>query len=172
MKEIWKDIPEYEGKYRISNLGNVKSINYHNTKKECTLSPAKDAKGYLRCSLSKNNILKTFKVHRLVAQSFIPNPLELPQVNHIDGNKLNNAVNNLEWCDNSMNQIHAYKVGLNPKHVGHKVGVIIINEDGKIAKFDTKMDAALYLGYKTIMPLNRVLKNGKVKKKFKILLDV
>lgn len=71
-----------------------------------------------------------------------------------------------------LNQIHAYKVGLNPKHVGHKVGVIIINEDGKIAKFDTKMDAALYLGYKTIMPLNRALKNGKVKKKFKILLDV
>lgn len=109
---IWKDIPGYEGIYQISNYGEVKSLNYHNTSKERILKPAKDKKGYLRCALSKQNKLVTFKIHRLVASVFIPNPLNLPMVNHIDCKKTNNHVSNLEWCDNSYNQKHAWESGI------------------------------------------------------------
>lgn len=114
LEEIWKDIPGYIGKYQVSNLGNVRSLNYHSTGKTSLLKFAVDKKGYFRCALSKKNRLVTYKVHRLVAGSFLPNPKELPQVNHIDGNKQNNNANNLEWTDNSENQIHAWKNGLQP----------------------------------------------------------
>lgn len=169
LEEVWRDITGYEGKYQISNRGNVKSLNYHNTNKESLLKPATDNKGYLRCALSKGNVLSTFKVHRLVANAFIPNPLGLPHVNHIDGNKKNNHFSNLEWCDNSMNQIHAYQNGLNPRHVGHKVGITIIDREGNPISFDSKKDASLFLGFKTIMPLNRALKNGEMRKGYKIV---
>lgn len=112
--EVWKDISGYEGKYQISSHGRVKSLFYHNTKgvkREGFLKVATDKKGYSRCALSLNNKLTTFKVHRLVASAFIPNPSNLPMVNHIDGNKSNNNVSNLEWCDNSYNQKHAWKNG-------------------------------------------------------------
>lgn len=114
LEEIWKDIPGYIGKYQVSNLGNVRSLNYHSTGKISLLKFAADKKGYFRCALSKKNKLVTYKVHRLVAGAFLPNPKELPQVNHIDGNKQNNNVSNLEWIDNSGNQSHAWKNGLQP----------------------------------------------------------
>lgn len=94
MKEVFLDIPGYEGLYQISNLGNVKSIRTGKL-----LKPAKDTSGYLLVWLYKNNNRKTIGVHRLVAMTFIPNPQNLPLVNHKDENKTNNAVNNLEWCD-------------------------------------------------------------------------
>lgn len=110
--EIWKDIPNYEGLYQISSYGRVKSF----YKKERILKPSIQhfkykSKNYKRekIELSKNNIRKSFKIHRLVAQTFIPNPDNKPQVNHIDGNPLNNNVNNLEWCTNQENIIHSYK---------------------------------------------------------------
>lgn len=149
MEEIWKDIDGYEGKYQISNNGAVCSLEYHNTKgikRKGFLKPAKDSKGYLRCALSKENKLRTFKIHRLVAQAFIPNPLNLPQVNHIDGDKTNNCVSNLEWCDNSYNQRHAYSNGLNPKHVGHRVGVQLTNiKNGEVLVFDQIKKACNFL---------------------------
>ncbi len=100
MQEIWKDIEGYE-KYQISNLGNVYSKKTHKL-----LTPKADKKGYLRVAFYENKKNNTFKVHRLVAQAFIPNPLNLPQVNHKDENKSNNTVDNLEWCDNHYN--HEY----------------------------------------------------------------
>lgn len=135
-QEIWKDIKGYEGKYQVSNFGNVRSLMYHNTKgikRISLLKPATDGSGYFRCALSKNNILTTFKVHRLVAQAFIPNPNNYPQINHIDGNKKNNRVENLEWCTNSMNQIHAYSNNLNQgaRGKGITVGVTFPNGDYK-----------------------------------------
>lgn len=96
MQEIWKDIKGYEGKYQISNLGNVKSLNYNKIGVEKLLSFWKSK--YLYVNLYKNNKGKTFKVHTLVAEAFIPNPNNYPQVNHKDENKHNNCVNNLEWC--------------------------------------------------------------------------
>lgn len=102
--EVYKQIIGYEGLYEVSNLGNVKSLNYHRTGQEKLLSPAFDKDGYLRVLLSKNGDRKHYLVHRLVAHAFLPNPLNLPEVNHIDKNKLNNNVDNLEWCDRQYNQ--------------------------------------------------------------------
>lgn len=109
MEEIWKKIEKYED-YEVSNLGRIKSLKRNNNK---ILKQKPNKFGYLIVGLFNNaNKNKKMLVHRLVAEAFIPNPLSKPQVNHIDGNKQNNNVNNLEWCTNSENQIHAYKTGL------------------------------------------------------------
>ena len=100
MEEIWKDIKDYEGLYQVSNFGKVKSIKFG---KERILKPVTDRHGYLLVSLWKNNKQKTYKVHRLVAEAFIPNLYNLPQVNHKDENPLNNNVNNLAWCNSKYN---------------------------------------------------------------------
>jgi hypothetical protein len=121
LEEIWLPILGYEGLYEISSLGRVKSLAriYISTKghkqslKEKILNSGDDSYGYRSVSLSKNNSQKTQKIHRLVAQTFIPNLNNYPQVNHINGIKIDNRVENLEWCNNSHNQIHAYKTGLN-----------------------------------------------------------
>lgn len=99
-KEYWKPIKGYEGLYMVSNWGRVKSIKFG---KERILKPVTNSSGYLLVGLYKNNIEKKYSVHRLVAEAFIPNPYNLPQVNHRDENKLNNNVDNLEWCTNEYN---------------------------------------------------------------------
>ena len=101
-EEIWKDIKGYEG-YQVSNFGNVRSLNYNKTKKIKILIPSLDNYGYNYLLLYKNSKRKHFTVHRLVAQAFIPNPNNLPQVNHKDEDKTNNCVENLEWCTNKYN---------------------------------------------------------------------
>lgn len=110
MKEIWKNIDGYDGKYQVSNLGNVKS--YKNLKKELCKN------GYLRVTLYKEGKAKRFLVHRLVANTFLENKSNKPQVNHIDGNKTNNQINNLEWVTSSENNKHAHKIGLNKGSYG------------------------------------------------------
>lgn len=151
-KEIWRDIAGYEGKYQVSNLGRVRSLQYHNTKgimRIGYLKPATDGCGYLRCALSKNNKLATFKVHRLVASAFIDNPNNLPQVNHKDGDKRNNNVGNLEWCNNSQNQLHAYATGLNPHHMPKHYPTIVVNNDtGEVMRFECTKFASEYTGEK------------------------
>lgn len=98
--EIWKDIKGYEGLYQISNYGRVKSLGNGNSNnsKERILKPAKLKDGYLYVILSKQGKRKGFKIHRLVAQAFIENPNNYPQVNHKDEDKTNNNVSNLEFC--------------------------------------------------------------------------
>lgn len=123
-EEIWKDIKDFEGIYQISNLGRIKRLakriynegligkKYFDSK-ERILKPSTISKGYKGITLTKDKKRYSKKVHRLVAETFIPNPENKPQVNHIDCNKENNRIDNLEWCTNSENQIHAFKNGLN-----------------------------------------------------------
>lgn len=118
MKEIWKDIPEYEGYYQISNLGRIKSlISFNGHKfihKEKILKPQKNR--YLTVRLAKNKNIKQYTVHRLVAKVFLLNKENKPCVNHIDGNKYNNNINNLEWVTYKENTAHAYKNNLITKN--------------------------------------------------------
>lgn len=106
-EEIWRVIFV---DYLVSNLGRVKSLK---NGKEKILSPFKASNGYLRVSLSIDGKQKNFAVHRLVAMAFIPNPKNKSQVNHIDGDKLNNCVENLEWVSSKENMRHAFRTGLN-----------------------------------------------------------
>ena len=121
MKEIWKDKKDYEGLYMVSNWGRVKSIKFG---KERILKLTKDKDGYLIVNLYKNNKSKTFKVHRLVAEAFLPNSYNLPQVNHKDENPQNNIVTNLEWCDAKYNNNY----GTRNKRIGKS------NTNGKRSK--------------------------------------
>ena len=115
MKEIWKDIKGYEGLYQVSNLGRVKSLSRKRIDRnqilpERILKPIfNEKRGYYQIYLRKNNISRTFKPHRLVAEAFIPNPDNLPEVNHKDENKVNNCVDNLEWCNRNYNMNYGTK---------------------------------------------------------------
>lgn len=101
--EIWVPIENYVGLYEVSSFGRVRSLNYNHTHKKKILSYSKNKNGYLQVNLYKNNIRKTFLVHRLVATAFLPNWFCEEQVNHKDENKHNNNVNNLEWCSSKYN---------------------------------------------------------------------
>ena len=107
--EEWKDIRGYGGDYQISNFGRVKSFKQG---KVIILKP-NFSNGYLRIKLLKSGERMYFSVHRLVAKAFIPNHSNKPEVNHIDGQKLNNYVGNLEWCTSSENRVHSYRLELN-----------------------------------------------------------
>lgn len=103
-KEYWKPVVGYEELYQVSNFGRVKSLPRNGTVKYARiLKPGTDKDGYFKVYLYKNNKLKTFTVHRLVAEAFLPNPDNLPCVNHKDECKTNNNVNNLEWCTHEYN---------------------------------------------------------------------
>ena len=120
MKEIWKPIYGYEGYYEISNMGNVKTLkrkkyipknNSYGYIKERKLKPWKDSNGYMNIDLCKNKKSTRYKVHRLVAETFIDNPENLPFVNHIDFNTSNNKVENLEWVTARGNVMHSFSNG-------------------------------------------------------------
>ena len=107
MQEIWKDVKDYEGLYQVSNTGKVRSLKRH-----IILKPSHNHKGYLHIILYKNAKSKVGIIHRLVAEAFIPNLENKPQVNHINGIKTDNNSDNLEWCTNAENQRHAFALGL------------------------------------------------------------
>lgn len=129
-EEIWKPIKNYEKKYAISSYGRVKSLGNNKRKKEKILKPI-NKKGYLCVDLCSCGKKQQNKIHRLVAQAFIPNPENKPEVNHIDANKINNSVYNLEWCTRSENEIHSYKKGIK-KNKLKKINQY--NLDGKYIK--------------------------------------
>ena len=115
MIEEWRDIVGYEGLYQVSNMGRVRSLNYNKTGVTKIMKHSM-TKGYHHIMLSKNGKVKRFRVHRLVAQAFIPNPQGLPDINHKDENKNNNCIDNLEWCTKDYNNNYSFNkniIGVN-----------------------------------------------------------
>jgi plasmid maintenance system antidote protein VapI len=158
MTEEWRDAIDYEGFYQVSSLGRVKrgnSLNKHYSGK--ILKGGLDSSGYRYICAYVRKRRKNLWVHRLVAQAFILNPENKPQVNHIDGNKLNNRAGNLEWCTNEENIKHANRLGLQDHK--HLCKAIVCKETGE--KFDSVTQAATYLGVSKTC-ISRVLK-GKSK---------
>jgi hypothetical protein len=139
-KEIYKDVVGYEGIYQVSNLGNVKRILlsrgvHWNHANGNILKPFKETNGYLQIGLLRNGKRKYFMHHRLIAQAFIDNPNNYPCINHINGIKTDNRIENLEWCTHSQNIIHAYSTGLINQPKGNdskKTKKIIDIETGEI----------------------------------------
>lgn len=123
MIEEWKDVPQYEGLYEVSNTGLVRSMMTTTGRRKGLIKPHYK-NGYLAVNFYKNGELKHFYAHRLVANIFIDNPNKFKEVNHIDCNKCNNNVENLEWCNRNYNLQHSYDNGLKrfgEKHGGHKL---------------------------------------------------
>lgn len=180
VSERWVDAVGYEGIYRVSSAGNVMSVPHslidsagrrrHFPARLLIPTLGKNPKyGYAHLSLTKDGISKRVWVHRLVAEAFIPNPNNLPQVNHKDGNKANNNVENLEWCTIRDNLLHSFRIGLHPnekfeKEAG-KRAVIVVSPNGERTRFDTVNDASIFMGYKYPSHLSRDLhvRGGKCK---------
>ena len=122
MEEEWRDIEGYEGLYQVSDKGRVKSLNYNHTGKERILKSCKNSAGYLIVELYINGIGKCHTIHKLVAEAFIPNTDNLPDINHKDENKTNNYANNLEWCTTKYNMNYGTaKVRIAEKMTGRKL---------------------------------------------------
>ena len=164
MQEEWMDIEEFDGNYSISNFGRLKSksrIIKHPMGtcvwKEKFLSQVKNRKGYVEFQITYNGKHYSRKAHRLVANAFIPNPMGLPQVNHINGIKTDNRVENLEWCTNRENSIHAINTELKPtKHIAQ-----FDLEGNFIKEWKSASDAARELG----VPYRSILANCNGKNK-------
>ena len=142
-EEIWCPIKGYEGIYEVSDQGRVRSMKFG---KERILKPGKIQNGYLKVNLWKNGEMKQCKVHRLVAQTFIPNPQNLTEVNHKDENKTNNSVQNLEWCDRK------YNCNYGTRNQRISKPVLQFTKDGELVKewksaTDVERNLGFYNGY-------------------------
>lgn len=156
-KEIWKSIKDFENRYEVSNKGRVRSLLRMVTDKrgikwrvDAKMLNPKDRNGYSHVALWKENECYTFKVHRLVAQAFIPNPKNKPFVNHLNGKKKDNRSENLEWCTQQENNAHARRTGLSYDVRGEEVGLSKLTEKDviKIRKLRNKG-----MMYKDIAPM-------------------
>lgn len=145
IKEEWRDIAGYENLYQVSNLGRVKALGNgktHNSK-EHLLKPEKDIGSYLRVRLSKQGKQKHYKIHRLVAEAFIPNPKNLPEINHRNESKTDNRASNIEWCTRLYNHNYGTINQRISKSLSKKVMCIETNKvycSVKEAKNETKLN--------------------------------
>ena len=152
--EKWKPIPGFNGAYEVSNLGNVRSIDrivqrkdgYLMRFKGKTLTPRANADGYLNLQLSDRDNPKTVRIHRLVAEAFIPNPDLLPEVNHKDEDKTNNAASNLEWCSHGYNSRYGTRGARISKKHSKPVEAYAPGESHASIRFDSISHAAEYFG--------------------------
>lgn len=143
--EIWKDVVGYEGYYKISNLGNVLSLLDRGRWKGNSVLKSGNCHGYRCVNLCRKGSKQKFaRIHRLLANAFIPNPLNKPQINHKDGNRTNNNLENLEWCTSAENLSHSYKfLGRNSFKKGTQIpicqkkviGMNLIT--GKVVRYDS-----------------------------------
>lgn len=172
MEEIWKDIDGYEGLYQVSNMGRVKSLGRYKIARNNSISFMSEIikktqiskKGYITVTLNNNKQRKTFKVHRLVAQAFLDNPDNLPQINHKDEDKTNNVIwvnddgsidynkSNLEWCDNKYNCNYGnHSINISKKLKRHPSiikSVLQLNLNEEYVKiWDSSTDICEILGY-------------------------
>ena len=153
MEEIWKPIKGYEQYYEVSNLGRIKSLarnvywknraNRINSRydEEKIIVPDVMKNGYIRIKFRVNGDVKQKTVHRVVAEAFIPNPENKPCINHKDGDRKNNKVENLEWCTYSENNLHEWRVLCKKSYNAKKVRCIDLN-----LVFDSVSDGAKYMG--------------------------
>lgn len=149
-EEIWKDIEGYEGFYQVSSYGRVRSVDrvieYNDGRKRLQkgriLKPIKDGNGYLQIVLSKSSEVKRVLIHRLVAEVFINNPDNLPQVNHKDENKRNNCVSNLEWCTQAYNNCYGTRLKRQVKKLSKSVLQIEFKTNQIIAEYPSTQEAA------------------------------
>ena len=142
--EVWKDIVGYEGLYKVSNKGNVYSVERKDSRgKKCggqTLRPSYHSNGYLCLNLNKNGVTKNKKVHRLVLEAFIPNPNNYPEVNHRDEDKSNNNIENLEWCTRKQNVNHGTAIKRASQKRCKKVKAVNV-ETGEVLIFNSTSEA-------------------------------
>ena len=142
--EVWKDVVGYVGLYKVSDRGNVYSVErvgLHGRKiGGRIMKPIPNTGSYLRVSLCKNGIKKNKRVHRLVAEAFIPNPKKLPEVNHRDEIKANNELSNLEWCDTRYNSNYGTKNERIAQKLSKKVKAINV-ETGEVVEFNSTQEA-------------------------------
>lgn len=142
-KEVWKEIPGFEGKYMASNYGRIKSIIH----KEHILKQLKTKDGYMSLKLVRKDFsVKRFGVHRLVAMAFLDNPNNFPMVNHKDEDKTNNCVSNLEWCDAKYNINYGTGIKRRAIQVQRKVEMLDKNTNEVIRMFDSVGEASDFVG--------------------------
>ena len=129
MTEIWTPIKGYDGKYEVSNRGNVRSLKYNKQNKIGIMHPTRSGAGYLAVTLRDNCKPKVVYVHRLVAEAFIPNPSDMPEINHINEDKTDNRVENLEWCTHRYNVNYGKRNKIAALKLSHRVVATLPNGD-------------------------------------------
>jgi hypothetical protein len=161
---MFKSVKGYEGLYEVNEIGEVYSCERTTSNgkhlRRKRLKGGSFSNDYKFVCLRKDGVNKNHSVHRLVAETFIPNPLNLSDVNHKDGNKLNNHVSNLEWCSRSENLAHAVRIGLVENQCKIRRKVILTFEGNKQILFSTMKDCAEFFGFKKGWLQNRIRKYG------------